>query len=127
VRDLTSETEGNALGIGLADFTTKRVVEKMDRKKTYINCLTALSPEKGAIPLYFDTDLEALEACFASIGDKSLQSIRLVHIKNTLHLSRLSVSSAFEAEITANDRLRRLKDWAIMALDQEGNIISPFE
>jgi hypothetical protein len=127
VRDLTGETEGNALGIGLADFTTTRVVEKMDRKKTYINCLTAVSPEKGAIPLYFDTDREALEACFTSIGDRASQSVRLVHIKNTLHLSRLSVSRAFEAEITANDNLRRLNEWETMALDTQGNIISPFD
>jgi len=127
VRDLTGETEGNALGIGLADFTTTRVVEKMDRKKTYINCLTAVSPEKGAIPLYFDTDREALEACFTSIGDRAPQSVRLVHIKNTLHLSRLSVSRAFEAEITANDNLRRLNEWETMALDTQGNIISRFD
>jgi hypothetical protein len=127
VRDLTGETEGNALGIGLADFTTTRMVEKMDRKKTYINCLTAISPEKGAIPMYFDTDREALEACFASIGDKSLQSVRLVHIRNTMRLSRLSVSRAFEAEITANDHLKRLNEWDAMTLDNQGNIISPFE
>jgi hypothetical protein len=126
VRDLTGETEGNALGIGLADFTTTRVVEKMDRKKTYINCLTAISPEKGAIPLYFDTDREALEACFASIGDRAPKSVRLVHIKNTLHLSRLSVSRAFEGEVSANDHLSRLKEWRTMDLDHEGNIISPF-
>jgi hypothetical protein len=127
VRDLTDETEGNALGIGLADFTTTRVVEKMDRKKTYINCLTAVSPEKGAIPLYFDTDREALEACFTSIGDRTQQDVRLVHIKNTLLLSKISVSQAFEEEIAANDHLEILNDWGTMALDTQGNIISPFD
>jgi hypothetical protein len=127
VRDLTDETEGNALGMGLADFTTTRVVEKMDRRKTYINCLTAISPEKGAIPLYFDTDREALEACLTSIGDRSPQDVRLVHIKNTLLLSRISVSQAFEGEIAANDHLKRLKEWDSMALDNRGNIISPFD
>lgn len=127
VRDLTGETEGNALGIGLADFTTTRVVEKMDRRKTYINCLTAVSPEKGAIPLYFDTDREALEACFTSIGDKAPKDVRLVHIKNTLLLSRISVSQAFEGEITENDHLRRLSEWETVSLDDQGNIISPFD
>ena len=34
VRDLTEKTEGNATGIGLADFTTTRLVEKMDKHKT---------------------------------------------------------------------------------------------
>jgi hypothetical protein len=127
VRDLTEETEGNALGIGLADFTTTRAVEKMNREKTYINCLTAISPEKGAIPMYFDTDREALEACFGSIGDIPCHGVRLVHIKNTLHLSKISVSRAFEEELARNHNVERISEWNHMALDHEGNIISPFD
>lgn len=127
VRDLSEESEGNALGIGFADFTTTRLTEKMDRKKTYINCLTAISPEKGAIPIYFDTDREALEACFMTIGDIPVHRVRLVHIKSTLHLSRLSVSQAFEAEVSASDKLRRLDEWKEMALGRDGNIVSPFD
>jgi len=127
VRDLSEESEGNALGIGFADFTTTRVTEKMDRKKTYINCLTAVSPEKGAIPIYFDTDREALEACFMTIGDIPVHRVRLVYIKSTLHLSRLSVSQAFEGEVSASDKLRRLDEWMEMALGKDGNIVSPFD
>ena len=127
VRDLSEESEGNALGIGFADFTTTRVTEKMDRKKTYINCLTAVSPEKGAIPIYFDTDREALEACFMTIGDIPVHQVRLVHIKSTLHVSKLSVSQAFEAEVSASDKLRGLDEWKEMALGKDGNIISPFD
>ena len=127
VRNLSEESEGNALGIGFADFTTTRVTEKMDRKKTYINCLTAISPEKGAIPIYFDTDREALDACLMTIGDIPVDQARLVHIKSTQHLSRLSVSQAFESEVRASDRLRRLDEWKEMGLDKNGNIVSPFD
>jgi len=127
VRDLTDESEGNALGIGFADFTTTRFIQKMDRKKTYINCLTAVSPEKGAIPIYFDADREALEACLKTIGDIPTHKVRLVHIKSTLHLSRLSVSQAFEREVNERDDLKRLGEWQPMALNKEGNLISPFE
>jgi hypothetical protein len=127
VRDLAEESEGNALGIGFADFTTTRVTEKMDRKMTYINCLTAISPEKGAIPIYFDTDKEALEACFMTIGDIPVHQVRLVHIKSTLHLSRLSVSQAFEAEVSASDKLGRLDEWKEMILGKDSNIVSPFD
>jgi hypothetical protein len=126
VRDLTEESEGNALGIGMADFTTTRLVQKMDRKKTYINCLTGVSPEKGAIPLYFDTDREALEACLVTIGDIPANRVMLVHIKSTLHLSKLCVSQAFEREINRRNSLRRLDEWREMAIDKNGNIISPF-
>ena len=126
VRDLTDDTRGNAIGIGFADFTTTRLVDKIDRKKTYINCLTAISPEKGAIPMHFDTDRQALEACLNTIGNISEMQVRLVHIKNTLALTKISVSRAYEREINENRALERLGDWKKMELDNNGNLISPF-
>ena len=126
VRDLTDETEGNASGIGLADFTSTRLVNKMDRHKTWINVITGISPEKGAIPIYFDKDREVLEACFNTIGDISVPEARVVHIRDTLSLDRISVSKAYEREIAANDTLRLLGDWKEMALDTEGNVVNPF-
>ena len=127
VRDLTDETEGNATGIGLADFTSTRLVNKMDRHKTWINAITGLSPEKAATPIYFDTDREVLEACFNTIGDIPVPEARVIHIRNTLSLDRISVSKAYEREIAANDTLGLVGDWKEMALDGEGNIINPFE
>jgi len=126
VRDLTPETEGNALGIGFADFTTTRLVEKIDRKKTYINCITGISPEKGAIPIYFDTDRECIDNAIQCLGMISIPDVRVVHIRNTLSLSKLSVSGAYLPEIEKNSTLKRLADWHPMAFDDGGNLISPF-
>ncbi|MBA4423498.1 MAG: [Fe-S]-binding protein, partial [Syntrophus sp. (in: bacteria)] len=39
VRDLTPSSSGNATGIGVADITTKRLVDKIDRLSTYMNCI----------------------------------------------------------------------------------------
>jgi len=127
VRDLTADTEGSAIGIGYADFTTTRLVNKMDRHKTYVNCLTAISPEKGAIPMYYDTDREALDACFFTIGDISVPQVRLVHIKNTLELTNISVSKAFENEIKQNPKLVINGSWVKMIFDEDQNIASPFD
>ena len=126
VRDLTNDTEGNAIGIGYADFTTTRLVNKMSRTKTYINCLTAISPEKGSIPMYFDTDREALDACLNSIGDVSVQEVRLVHIKDTLTLDSIFVSYAYAPQIAKHKNLELSGDWQEIELDEKGNIISPF-
>lgn len=126
VRDLTVPTEGSAIGIGFADFTTTRLVNKMDRHKTYINCLTAISPEKGAIPMYFDTDREALAACLNTIGDIPVEQIRMVHIKNTLELENISISRAFESEIRQKAGLKLLGKWNEIKLDTDGNLVSPF-
>ena len=126
VRDLSVESGGNAIGIGFADFTTTRLANQMDKSKTYVNCLTAISPEKGAIPMHFDTDQEALNACFQSIGNISAADVRLVHIKDTLSLTNISVSRSYESAIRENPALRMLGDWKKPKLDKAGNLVSPF-
>ncbi len=126
VRDLTEETEGNANGIGLADFTTTRLVDKMDKQKTWTNAITGISPEKGAIPIYFDTDREVLNACFQTIGDTPPADARIIHIRNTQDVHRISVSLAYEGEIEKSTTLKMLHDWKKLELDSSENIRNPF-
>src|SRR5436189_1716029 len=63
--DLTDETQGNALGIGQADFTTRRLVNKIDYHATYMNMLTASGPEgrlvEAAVPITLESDRAAIE------------------------------------------------------------------
>lgn len=127
VRDLTHKTEGNATGIGLADFTSTRLVKKMDHHKTWINVITGISPEKGAIPIHFDTDREVLDACFKTIGEIPVSNTKVVHIKDTLSVNRISVSQAYKTDIAKNSKLKLLGEWKEMVLDASGNIINPFD
>ncbi len=92
--DLTEGSEGNASGIGLADYTTRRAVEKIDFEATAINCITASSPEKGRIPLALPTDKAAVEAAFGTIGLWEPETVRVAWISNTKDLEWLAVSSA---------------------------------
>jgi len=124
VRDLTEASEGNATGIGLADFTTQRCVEKIDMNKTAVNCITALSPEKAALPLSFSTDREAIEAALKTLGLKPLSELRVVQIKNTLSLETLSVSEGLEKDVEENPKVQRLTDYIEMRFDDEGTLAS---
>jgi hypothetical protein len=99
VRDLTDKSKGNAIGIGLADLTTKRLVDKIDYAVTYKNCITGISLEKGAVPMYFNTDREAIEVALGSLGLLSAQKSKIVRIKNTLRLEIVGVSEAYAEEI----------------------------
>ena len=120
VRDLSARTYGSAIGIGLADFTTQRLVDKMDRQPTYINCLTANAPENGRIPMIGATDREAVEWAFLTCGAVEPADVRLTRILNTLHLERFYASEALRPEIEANPRLKIASAWAPLAFDPAG-------
>jgi len=93
-RDLSERSAGNASGIGLADYTTRRAVEKMDFEVTAVNCITASCPEKGRIPLALPTDRGAVDAAFGTIGLWTPETVKVAWISNTKDLEWLAVSSA---------------------------------
>jgi hypothetical protein len=103
VRDLTPGTHGNALGIGLADFTSRKLADKVDWHATNINCVTAVTPEKARLPMTFETEREAFDAALRTIGPKLGEEVRLLWIRNTTDLVELLAS---EAAIGAMDRGR---------------------
>ena len=124
VRDLSPESDGNGNGIGLADVTTRRLVDALDLEKTYTNALTAISLEKAAIPMSFETDRECIEACLNTIGMVRPEEARIIRIKNTAKLDTLSASRALEGDVTSNPNLKILKEWEPMAFDEENNLIN---
>jgi hypothetical protein len=124
VRDLTPETAGNALGIGLADYTTQRLVDKIDFEVTILNALTAIAPEKARVPITFSNDQQALSAALQTIGPKDEDSIRLLWIRNTSSLVELAASSAAYAAIDPA-RIASVEGPTPMRFDEENNLISP--
>lgn len=103
VWDLTEDSHGNACGIGLADFTTAKLVQKIDRKPTYLNCLTTTFPIRAKIPLYLDTEKEVLEAMLLCLqGRASPENVRMVVVPNTLFLTECYVSEALVPELQGN-------------------------
>ena len=107
LRDLSEKTGGNALGLGLADFVHRRIVEKMDQAMTALNAVTACAPEKGRVPISLASDREALDAAFRSIGPWNPDSVRMAWITNTADLRYLAVSPALAEEA----RGRGIKVW----------------
>jgi hypothetical protein len=119
VRDLHDDSYGNATGVGLADFVSRRLVNKIDSRATYINCLTGLSPESARIPITFDTDREAVEAALGTIGMVKPEEARIIRIQNTLLLEELEVSEAFLPEVRGRTNLEVL--WGPKGLMFDGS------
>ena len=98
VRDLTPETHGNAIGIGLADITTRRLVEATNHEITFLNALTALSTNGAKIPIYFDTDKEAIHRVPDTLALDQAEHARIVRIQDTLNLAKIQASEPFFEE-----------------------------
>lgn len=104
VLELGEASHGNATGVGLADFVTRAVVERIDRQKTYLNCLTSTFVERAFLPIWLDTEREVLEAAARSLPGVAPAALRVVVIANTLHLERCLVSGPVAAELRAAGR-----------------------
>jgi len=123
IRDLTPETEGNAIGIGFADYTTKRLVQKIDPVPTAINSITGMGPECGRIPIAFDKDRDALQAAFDNSGVLDSKDLRLVWIKNTLEMEYLWASEPMLKEAKANPNVEVVSGLQEIPLDASGNMV----
>ena len=125
VRDLTAESDGNATGIGLADFTTTRLVDKIDRHSTYMNGITALGPQKSKIPFYYDTDREAIEVALDTIGLTEPEDARVIRIESTLRLTDLDISEVLLEDAQLHSRLEVIGETKPFEFDAAGNLL-PF-
>ena len=123
VRDITEESHGNATGIGMADYTTKRLVDKIDYASTRINVTTGMSPENGRVPIFFETDREALSIAHYNSGVFDPQDLRILWIKNTLEIEYLYASEVFLNQVRSNPRLEILSEPFDFPFDQDGNLI----
>ncbi len=124
VRDLTDASEGSALGIGQADVTTRRLVDKIDFEATAINCLTSCGPEDAKIPLTFESDRQALAAVLMTLRPYMLDDLRIVHIKNTLELTHLLVSQACTPELESHTDVQLESGMYHLEFDSNGDLIS---
>jgi hypothetical protein len=119
-RSLTPESHGNAIGLGLADVVSTRLVAAMDRRVTYTNALSALTPSTARIPLQFDTDAECIGAA-ARLAGVDPAKARVVRIRSTLALDRFVASEAFAREVDGRPELSVLAPPRPWPLTPEGD------
>ena len=127
VRDLTEVSHGNACGIGMADYTTRRLVEKIDYPSTNINCITGMTPENGRVPIFFERDREALSTAHNNSGVFDPKDLRILWIKNTLELEYVYASQPFLEEARSNPKLEILGKPFDLPFDGNGNLISKWK
>lgn len=122
VLDLTSETEGNANGVGTADFTTQRLVDKMDLEATYANGLTSTVVGPTHIATTLPNDRQAIQAAVKTSNILDFHDVKMVRIQNTLELGEIEISQALlqQAEDMAETEI--ISDLYALPFNDDGNL-----
>jgi hypothetical protein len=122
VCSLTDHSDGNALGVGLADFVSKRLADRIDFRATNMNALAGGCPEQARIPLILGNDRRAIEAAIGSLGEIPLEKLRIVRIKNTMRLAEVEVSEAYRTALRRRKDLQMVLEEGSLRFDPAGNL-----
>ena len=122
VRNLTRATKGNGIGLGMADFTTTRVVQALDKQYTYVNAITSTSVQGAKIPIYFDSDRETISVAISTLATLKPEKLRVVRIANTLSLERIQMSACCAELLAGRPGVSINGEAREMAFDAEGNL-----
>ena len=125
LRDLSALTYNSAVGLGMADIVTDRLVNRTDWTPTIINSLTANTPAAIRTPIHFPTDRECIERIMPTVGKLDLSTVTIGWIRNTMELGRLAISENMRAQLEGNPLLE-IEATIDFEFDGEGNLISPF-
>ncbi|MBX9955826.1 DUF2088 domain-containing protein [Peribacillus simplex] len=117
VLGLTEKTHGNANGIGMADMTTKAVMNEIKWEKGYANALTSTVTDVVKLPMFLDTQELAVKAAIKTCNAFDLNKVRIVRIKNTLEIGEIWISESMMEEALKNKDIEILSDPEDLALD----------
>ena len=122
--NLTPQSHGNSLGVGLASAITKRIFDEIDADAMYTNCMTSTVVKSAMVPCVMSTDKEAVQFCIRTCNRIDKDNPRVIRIKNSLHIGQVMLSEAYYADVLAGKYpgLTALDAPADMTFDDEGTL-----
>ncbi len=122
ILDLTEQSHGNANGIGIVDFTTRRLMNKFDPLQTYPNALTSTVPLSVKIPMVLENDKQLIQAAIRTCNLVDKTQCRFVRFKNTLELHTIECSENLIPEIKANPHLELVSEPYELKFNEHGDL-----
>ena len=119
---VTEDSYGNAVGLGNADYTTRKVVNHIDLLPMYMNSITAAGTEGARIPAVLKDDRTVLKAMVATCWRADFENARLCQIRSTLYLNEILVSPALLTDLEGRKDAKRLSDPAPIQFSAEGDL-----
>ncbi len=127
--NLTKESAGNALGIGLASAITERIFNAVDPDKVYANCITSTVLKSAMIPCVVANDREAVQLCIRTCNKIDQNRPDIVRIANSLHIGTVMLSESYYEDVRAGHYpgLAAADEPAELEFDGEGNLTDTIE
>jgi hypothetical protein len=122
ILDVTENSHGNANGLGIADFTTKRVFDKFRFDQTYPNALTSTVSLTVKIPMVLKNDRQAIQAAIKTCNIRDLRDVRLARIKNTIALEEIAISETLVEEADRHPNLEIVSGAHDIPFDDHGSL-----
>lgn len=126
--NLTAESHGNALGVGLASAITRRIFDQIDADAMYTNCITSTVVKSATVPCVLNNDKEAVQFCIRTCNRIDPTCPKVIRIRNSLHIGQVMLSEAYYADVTAGKYpgLTALDAPEDITFDQEGTLTTPW-
>ena len=122
VLDVSVESRGNALGVGLADLTTDRLVRHLDPTPMRVNSLTSNFLTRARVPLSLPTDADVIRACLETCWRTTWPEARMVLIPNTLEVATLWVTPSMAHDVDRDPSLTFETDFQPMPIAEDGTL-----
>ena len=126
--NLSEESHGNSLGVGLASAITRRIFDQIDADAMYTNCITSTVIKSAMIPCVMSTDKEAVQFCLRTCNRVDADHPRVIRIRNSLHIGQIMLSEAFYEDVRAGKYpgLTALNAPEDMLFNDQGTLTTPW-
>jgi hypothetical protein len=122
ILDISDESHGNAIGFGVADFSTKRAFDKLDFDATYPNAITSTDVSSIRVPMIMKNDKMAIQGAIFCCTNIDKSKPKIVRIKNTSHIEEILISEALLEEAGRHPDMKVLEGPQELVFDPEGNL-----
>ena len=126
--DLTEESHGNSLGVGLASAITRRIFDQIDADAMYTNCITSTVIRSAMVPCVMSTDKEAVQFCIRTCNRIDPDHPRVIRIRNSLQIGQVMLSEAYYADVQAGKYpgLKALDAPEDIRFNEQGTLTTPW-
>ena len=121
---LTEKSGGNGIGLGSADFATRRAVESCDLQQTYTNSIISTFVDKARMPLVMPDEHTVIKACVLTCWRADPENARLCIIRSTLHLNEVLVSPSLYDDVEGQEGIAVVSEPQALEFDSEGNLLT---